>query len=88
MAKYEREWRRKLGRELKTGYCARRIFERLSDKQLDRIFEIIKANGIDEALLKARDLSFDWHSKAILRLLGHAVISKPIEVMRIPFKTG
>ena len=88
LAKYERGWRRRLGRELKIGYWARRLFERLSDKQIDRIFDIVKANGIDEALLKAKDLSFDWHSKAILRLLGHTVVSKAIEVMRIPFKAG
>jgi len=88
LAKYERGWRRRLGRELKIGYWARRLFERLSDKQIDRIFDIVKANGIDEALLKAKDLSFDWHSKAILRLLGHTAVSKAIEVMRIPFKAG
>ena len=58
-------WRKKLGRELKIGYWARKLFERLSDRQIDRIFEIVKANGIDEALLEAEDLSFDWHSQTM-----------------------
>ncbi|MFQ6122505.1 MAG: NAD(P)/FAD-dependent oxidoreductase [Dehalococcoidales bacterium] len=88
LAKYEREWKRKLGRELKIGYWARKLFERLSDRQIDRIFSIVKANGIDEALLKAKDLSFDWHSKAILRLIGYKVVSRAINVMKIPFRTG
>ena len=88
LAKYEREWRRKLGRELKIGYWARKLFERLSDNQIDRIFNIIKANGIDEALLKAKDLSFDWHSQAILMLLGRTVVSKALGVIKLPFQAG
>ena len=86
LAKYEREWRRKLGWELKIGYWARKLFEHLSDRQIDRIFDIIKANGIDQALLEAKDLSFDWHSKAILRLLGRTVVSKVVGVIRLPSK--
>ena len=69
LARYERGWRKKLGRELRVGYWARRLFERLSDQQIDRLFEIIAARGIDEALLKAENLSFDWHSKTISRLI-------------------
>ena len=88
LAKYEREWRRKLGRELKIGYWARKLFERLSDNQIDRIFNIIKTNGIDEALLKAKELSFDWHSQAILMLLGRTVVSKALGVIRLPFQAG
>ena len=44
---YEREWK-KLGRELKIGYRARKFYEHLSDRQVDKVFDIIKSNGIDE----------------------------------------
>jgi len=88
LANYGREWKRKLGRELKICYWARKFYERLSDRQIDRVFDIIKSRGIDEALLKADDLSFDWHGEVILRLLGQRVLSKTIGVMRIPFRTG
>ncbi len=88
LANYERDWRRKLGQELKIGYWARKFYERLSDRQIDRIFDIIKSEGIDEALLKAGDLSFDWHGKVVLRLLGHRVVSKAIGAMKIPFHLG
>ncbi len=87
LARYERGWRKKLGRELKIGYWARKLSERLSDRQIDRIFEIVKANGIDQALLKAEDLSFDWHSKTILRLLRYQMVSKAIDIIKLPFKT-
>jgi len=88
LANYERGWRRKMRRELEIDYYARKFYQRLSDRQIDRIFDIIKSNGIDGALLKAKDLSFDWHSKAILRLVGHRAVSKALEVMRIPFRLG
>jgi len=80
MANYEKEWKRKLGWELKVGYWARKFYERLSDSQIDRIFELIKSNGIDEALLKADDLSFDWHGQVVLRLIGHQALSKALKL--------
>jgi flavin-dependent dehydrogenase len=88
LASYEREWKKKLGRDLKIGYYARKLYEHLSDTRINRIFDIIKSNGIDEALLKADDLSFDWHGEVILRLLGHRVLSEAVKVMKIPFRTG
>ena len=86
LANYEREWKRKLGWELKLGYWARKLYERLNDRQIDRVFDIIKANGIDEALVKAENLSFDWHGEAVLRLLGYRAVSRALEVIKIPFR--
>ena len=83
---YERKWRRKLGRELEIDYYARKFYERLNDQRIDRVFDIIKSHGIDEALLKAEDLSFDWHSRAVLRLMGHRAVVKALEVMKMPFR--
>ena len=88
LARYERGWKKRLGRELRIGHWARKLFERLSDRQIDRIFDIVKANGIDEAILKAEELSFDWHSKVILRLTRYQMISKALDIIKIPFKTG
>jgi flavin-dependent dehydrogenase len=86
LAAYEQGWRKKLGKELKIDYYARKFYERLSDRRVDRIFEIIKSHGIDEALLKAKDLSFDWHSRAVLRLVGHQAVAKALEIMKMPFR--
>ena len=86
LAGYERGWRRKLGRELKTGYWARKFYERLSDRQVDRVFDIIESSGILEALLKADDLSFDWHGGVVSRVIGHTVFVKTVGAMKIPFK--
>ena len=88
LASYERAWRRKLGRELRTGYWARKLFERLSERQIDLIFEIIKASSIDEALLKAKDLSFDWHSRTIMSLLKYQMLIKALKIIKLPFKSN
>ncbi|MFH1647941.1 MAG: NAD(P)/FAD-dependent oxidoreductase [Chloroflexota bacterium] len=88
LAGYERAWRKKLGRELRVGYWARKLYERLNDRQIDRLFEIVMAGGIDEAILKAEDISFDWHSRTILRLLKYRLVSRALDVVRLPFRVG
>jgi len=70
-ASYEKKWRKRIGRELRIGYLARRLYERLSNHHLDQIFDIIESRGIHEALLKSPDLSFDWHGDVILTGLRH-----------------
>ncbi|MFC2035728.1 NAD(P)/FAD-dependent oxidoreductase [Chloroflexota bacterium] len=85
LANYEKVWKGKLRRELKVGYLARKFYELLNDTQIDRIFDVVKTNGIDDALIKADDLSFDWHNGVVLRLMGHRALSKAIRVMKVPF---
>ena len=69
MSRYEREWRKKLSKELQIGYWARKTYERLDDKQIENIFDIMQADKIHEAILQSPDFSFDWHSESILRAL-------------------
>jgi len=88
LVSYEKGWKRRLGRELRLGYWARKFFELLSDKQIDRIFDLIKANGIDKALLQADDVNFDWHGRAVLKLLGHQAFSKAIKAMKLPLPSA
>lgn len=87
LAGYERGWRRRLGRELRMGYWARKLYEHMSDAQIDRAFDIIKSSGIDDALLKAEEVSFDWHGEVILRLVGHQLLARAIGVVKIPFRS-
>ncbi|MDD4876514.1 MAG: NAD(P)/FAD-dependent oxidoreductase [Dehalococcoidales bacterium] len=83
---YEREWKKLIGRELKICYYARKFYERLSDKQIDRIFNIIKSRDLEEVLFKDNDLPFDWHGEIILKLLGYKMLSGAIKAMKIPFR--
>ncbi|MGB2814219.1 MAG: NAD(P)/FAD-dependent oxidoreductase [Dehalococcoidales bacterium] len=88
LSRYDREWRRKLGHELMIGYRARKLFERLSDQQIDRLFDVIEKNHIDAALLEATDVSFDWHSRAIMKLLRRAVVARVFGSIRFPFRSS
>lgn len=88
LASYEQAWKRRLGSELKRGYRARKFYERLTDRQVDRIFGVVKSSGIDQALLKEDGLSFDWHGEVVLRLMAHQAISKAVEAVKVPFRPG
>ena len=82
---YEREWKKKLKQELRIGYWARKFYEYLNDGQIDKIFAIMKSRGIDQTLVKAEELSFDWHGEIVLRLLENRAMSKAFEMMKFPF---
>jgi geranylgeranyl reductase family protein len=73
LAQYERLWKEKLGRELQIGYFARRLYNRLSDKRIDKLLRIVRDNNIHEALLNSSNFSFDRHSRLILEGLKRLV---------------
>lgn len=68
---YQKAWQERIGRELRIGYLARRLYGRLTNRQIDYLFHIIESKGILESLQNSPELSFDWHSKAILEGLKY-----------------
>ncbi|TEU03221.1 MAG: NAD(P)/FAD-dependent oxidoreductase [Dehalococcoidia bacterium] len=68
---YQEAWQEKIGWELRIGYFARCLYERLTDRQIDYLFHLTASKGIHESLLQSPDLSFDWHGKAILKGLKY-----------------
>jgi geranylgeranyl reductase family protein len=73
LADYEKAWKGKLGRELQIGYFARLLYNRLSDRQINKIFDIVRENNIHGALLDSPHFSFDRHGKLILEGLKHLI---------------
>ena len=69
LSEYERHWKKLLARELRIGRWARRAFERLSDRRMERLFHMVQDGKATQTLLNAPDFSFDWHSRLILRAL-------------------
>ena len=84
LAAYQREWRKLLGSELRIGYWTRKLFERLSERQIDRVFRALKSRGIDRTLLESEELAFDWHSRTILRMLKYQTITRAMNLIRLP----
>ena len=85
LAGYQRVWRRKLARELTTGYWARKAYEMLSDHQVDRVFGLLESTGIIEELCQAEELSFDWHADVIARLMGQKLLERALNTIERPF---
>jgi digeranylgeranylglycerophospholipid reductase len=73
LAAYDRAWRQILAKELQKEYLARRIYEKLSNQQIDLIISALKSSGIIESLLKEPELSFDWHGGLLLKALKSAI---------------
>jgi len=84
LASYEKSWRNRLGREVRIGHWARKFYEFLSDAQIERLFDITIEEGIAEKLLGEGDISFDWHGRAVLRLLGQKAVSRVVRMMKVP----
>jgi len=71
---YEKEWRRRLGGEMRSGAFFRRLVERLTDEEIDGLFRIVQSDGILAAVTsKAR---FDWHKDIVHFTLRHPAMGK------------
>jgi len=71
---YEKEWRRHLGGEMRSGAFFRRLVERLTDEEIDGLFRIVQSDGILAAVTnKAR---FDWHKDIVQFTLRHPEMGK------------
>jgi len=69
LSHYQKQWKAKMGKELSHGYWARWAYSKLSDRQIEGIFNILNSSGIAEAMLSSGNFSFDWHSRLILTVL-------------------
>ena len=78
LKRYESGWKKIMGRDLQTGYWARRMYEGLSDDRVDHVFDIINDNGIQDVLLQSSDFSFDWHGTSVLRMAKHKALRRHV----------
>jgi digeranylgeranylglycerophospholipid reductase len=76
LSQYEQNWRQKLGPELRIEIMVRRLYEHLSNSQIEKLLSVLKSTGIVDSLLKEETLSFDWHGGLMLKLLKLRALSK------------
>jgi geranylgeranyl reductase family protein len=69
LAAYESRWRKRLGSELRWQLVLRRIAQRLSDSDIERLFELARTDGIMP--LVRRTATFNHHREFIVALLKH-----------------
>jgi geranylgeranyl reductase family protein len=73
LSSYQRQWRKKLRKELMIGYWGHRLLSRLNNTQIDYLFSIAHNNKITEQIALSEEFSFDWHSKLLFQL-AHALL--------------
>jgi len=69
LSAYEKAWRKHLGSELRWQLILRRIAQRMSDADIDSLFELAETDGIMP--LVRRTATFNRHREFIIALLKH-----------------
>jgi len=74
LATYQKGWKNLLSNELEVGYSARRVFEFLGDNHISALICQAGKNGFVSELAASPDVSFDWHSSMIGKIMGHPTL--------------
>jgi len=82
LASYEKRWRARLGKELRIGYWAHRIYQMLDNRQIELLHNFISHNGMPQFIAELDDFPFDWHSELILKTLKHLAIAIPAQIIK------
>ena len=81
LAAYQKEWKNLLSRELEVGYSARRSFEFLGDSQISSLVHQASKHGFVAELANSPDVSFDWHSSMIGKIMGHPTLGGVLKLV-------
>ncbi len=65
---YEGRWRARLGPHLWISSCVRRLFARLTDRDLERLLEALASEDVQGVI--RHTARFNWHGELIRALLG------------------
>jgi digeranylgeranylglycerophospholipid reductase len=74
LKEYERQWRARLGPEIRAGLAFRAIAAKLNDAAVDRLVDLARVDGIVPLLQQTAD--FNWHRSAAQALLRHGEFRK------------
>jgi len=74
LSAYEKRWRARLGFDLKLGTLFRRLFARLTDRDVDDLFQTLHTHGLLARITEK--VSFDWHRELILFLLKNPKLAR------------
>jgi digeranylgeranylglycerophospholipid reductase len=86
LASYQKKWRATLGKELKAGYWANRLYRMLGNSQIEAIYNFVSHNGMPQFIADMDDFSFDWHSRLIRKTLKHLAAAAPRLAIRLLVK--
>lgn len=67
LSEYEKLWKRELRSEILLGYYARRVWARMTDAHIERVFQFVRQDGVIPIIREKGE--FDRHGELILALL-------------------
>ena len=67
LAEYEHQWKKALQKEILVGLSLRKLFARMSDSTLERLFHLAKNDGVIPQVRERAD--FDWHGDLLLSMM-------------------
>jgi digeranylgeranylglycerophospholipid reductase len=81
LAEYDRAWRSELGEEFRRALYLRRVFGRLTDRDLDALIDALRSGGLHGTIVAFGDIDFPTHvvrqllaeSPSLVRLFPKAV---------------
>jgi flavin-dependent dehydrogenase len=74
LSTYEKRWRARLGFDMKVGTLFRRLFARMTDRDIDDLFHALLTDGLMDRIVEK--VSFDWHRELVLFLLKHPKLAR------------
>ncbi|HEY5594968.1 MAG TPA: NAD(P)/FAD-dependent oxidoreductase, partial [Nitrospiria bacterium] len=88
LAPYDARWRSRLEAELKLGILLRQFYSELSDRQVDRLFDLARIEGV--LPLIERKARFDWHGPIIRSVLNNGFLGTVVRstLGLAPTRTG
>ncbi len=81
LSDYQTRWQELLSQELEMGYSARRLCEFLSDQQISFLIRHAGTRRVYDELINSPELSFDWHSQLISKVIDHPVLGGVLKVV-------
>jgi len=85
LSRYQKQWKAKMSKELSRGYWARWLYAKLSNRQIEGIFNVVDSGGMVEALLNSGNFSFDWHSMLFLAVLRRSSAYPLLKIRHLLF---
>jgi len=87
LSRYQKEWQAKIGYELRLDYWARKIYGKVTQRQMERLFDVIQSSKIHEQFLNWEGFSFDYHGGLIFRTLRQPRLLAGIVTPRLLFSS-
>ncbi|MDD2251820.1 MAG: NAD(P)/FAD-dependent oxidoreductase [Dehalococcoidales bacterium] len=84
LAGYQNGWKTVLGKDIQLGQIRRKIYEKLSDHQIDKAFRAVARNGLADRLAANNDLQFDDHGRVVLKILKMPAFYQTVGMTLLP----